>query len=807
MGRSKRRIMTLAAARARWSRATADAVSRSCNSSNGRARRGRSRWWLRGRGRRWKEEESGHSQPEIPKPRGSPGAAVSAAAACSCSCSGDASGRRAAGRAARETGGGGVALLSARPRPPSVALPQAALPGPPRPAPVWQRLMAAVGPPRQQVRMAQQQVWAALEVALRVPCLYIIDAIFNSYYDSSQSGLCIGLQIFFRLLGIFASSIVLILSQRSLFKFYIYSSAFLLAATSVLVNYYASLHIDFYGAYNTSAFGIELLPRKGPSLWMALTVLQLTFGIGYITLLQIHSIYSQLIILDLLVPIIGLITELPLHIRETLVFISSLILTLNTILVLAVKLKWFYYSTRYVYLLVRHMYRIYGLQLLMEDTWKRIRFPDILRVFWLTRITAQATVLMYILRVANETDSFFISWDDFWDLICNLIISGCDSTLTVLGMSAVISSVAHYLGLGILAFIGSTEEDDKRLGFVAPVLFFILALQTGLSGLRPEERLIRLSRNMCLLLTAVLHFIHGMTDPVLMSLSASHVSSFRRHFPVLFVSACLFILPVLLSYVLWHHYALNTWLFAVTAFCVELCLKVIVSLTVYTLFMIDGYYNVLWEKLDDYVYYVRSTGNIIEFIFGVVMFGNGAYTMMFESGSKIRACMMCLHAYFNIYLQAKNGWKTFMNRRTAVKKINSLPEIKGSRLQEIDDVCAICYHEFTTAARITPCNHYFHALCLRKWLYIQDTCPMCHQKVYIEDDIKDNSNISNNNGFIAPNDPEEEDIQEDAAAEESDRELNEDDSTDYDDDIQRERNGVLQHTGAAAEEFINDDTD
>lgn len=61
--------------------------------------------------------------------------------------------------------------------------------------------MAAVGPPQQQVRMAHQQVWAALEVALRVPCLYIIDAIFNSYYDSCQSRFCIGLQIFLRLLG------------------------------------------------------------------------------------------------------------------------------------------------------------------------------------------------------------------------------------------------------------------------------------------------------------------------------------------------------------------------------------------------------------------------------------------------------------------------------------------------------------------------------------------------------------------------------------------------------------------------------
>lgn len=53
---------------------------------------------------------------------------------------------------------------------------------------------------------------------------------------------------------------------------------------------------------------------------------------------------------------------------------------------------------------------------------------------------------------------YLLSWDVFWDLTSNLIISGCDSTLTVLGMSAVISSVAHYLGLSILAFIGTPER-------------------------------------------------------------------------------------------------------------------------------------------------------------------------------------------------------------------------------------------------------------------------------------------------------------------------------------------------------------
>ncbi|XP_050993533.1 E3 ubiquitin-protein ligase RNF139 [Labeo rohita] len=657
-----------------------------------------------------------------------------------------------------------------------------------------------------------QHFLAVLDVVLRVPSIFIIDTIFNSYSDPGTGWSGTAGRALIRALGILVSSVVLVLSQKSLFKFYTLFVAVLLGAASVLVNYYSTSHIDFYSAYNKAALGFGLLPRSGPTLWLGLALLQLLLGLGYVALLNVQSFCAALVVLDIMVPLWGLMVELPAHVRQALALASGAILAMHAAANLLWKLKWFYYSCRYVYLLLRHMYRIYGLQLLLEDTWKRIRFPDILRVFWLTRMTAQAVILVYVVRVVRSESGLQLGWDLFWDLSSNLIISGCDSTLTVLGMSAVISSLAHYLGLSILAFIGSTEEEDKRLGFVAPVLFFILALQTGLSGLSPEDRLVRLSRNMCLLLTAILHFIHGMTDPVLMSLSASHVSSVRRHVPVLLVSFILFALPILLSYVLWHHNVLNTWLFAVTAFCVELCLKVLVSLTVYALFMIDGFYNVLWEKLDDYVYYVRSTGNVIEFVFGVIMFGNGAYTMMFEVGSKIRACMMCLHAYFNIYLQAKNGWKTFINRRTAVKKINSLPEVKGAQLREIEDVCAICYQEFATSARITPCHHYFHALCLRKWLYIQDTCPMCHQRVYIEDDGHERATFSNNNGYAAPGQERAEFEGEEGGANagaaaggaEPENELLEDnDSIEYDEEEWGTQPGVT----LVEEEYINDDTD
>ncbi|CAL8299642.1 unnamed protein product [Lota lota] len=591
-----------------------------------------------------------------------------------------------------------------------------------------------------QARLSQRAL-AGLDVALRVPCVFIIDGIFNSYYDSPGSGWggTAG-RTLLRVLGVLAACVVLLLSQKALFKFYTLFLAVVVGAAGVLINYHATAHLDLYSAYYKTALGFRLLPRSGLTLWLGVAAVQMALGVGYIFLLKLHSVLAALVVVALMAPLWGLVVELPGEARQLVALGSGLLLALHMAGCLALRLPCCYYSCRYVYLLLRHMYRIYGLQLLLEDTWKRIRLPHVLRLFWLTRLAAQALILLYVVQAVRKEDTApadaqggLLSGEVVWEVTSNLIISGCDSTLTVLGMSAVISSLAHYLGLCILLFIGSTEEEDKRLGFVAPVLFFILALQTGLSSLEPDERLVRLSRNMCLLLTAILHFIHGMTEPVLMSLSASHTPSYRRHLPVLLVSLALFLLPVVLSYFLWNQYVLNTWLFAVTAFCVELCLKVLVSVTVYLLFMVDGVYGALWEKLDDYVYGVRSTGSVLEFLFGVVMFANGAYTMVFEAGSKIRACMMCLHAYFNIYLQARNGWRTFVHRRSAAQKINSLPEASGAALRAVQDVCAICYQEFSGSARVTPCRHYFHAPCLRKWLYIQDSCPMCHQRVYVEE--------------------------------------------------------------------------
>ncbi|XP_075676601.1 TRC8 ring finger protein [Dermatophagoides pteronyssinus] len=386
---------------------------------------------------------------------------------------------------------------------------------------------------------------------------------------------------------------------------------------------------------------------------------------------------------------------------------------------------------------IKSYMRDLGLFALIESEWNRLHVPQVFRIFWIIRITQQAIFLMmekYPETTATattfDTSIFILNGTAIFDNCKHLMVRGCETLIAVLGMTSVLSGITHQIGCMMQTFLILDDPDDRSIGSISAIMFFILALQNGLTSMEPEKRFLRLYRNFCLLFTAMLHFIHNMVSPLLFSLSASRNMSLQRHLRALTVCTFLIISPYLFLNYLWTHHTISTWLLAVSAFGIEVIVKVIITLLIYTLFMIDAFRTSMWEQLDDYVYYVRTIGNLIEFVFGIFLFLNGTWILIFESGGTIRALMMCIHAYFNIWCQAIAGLKTFFKRYQALRKINSLPEASPEQLQQFDDVCSICYQELTTA-RITKCNHYFHSVCLRKWLYLQDICPLCHKTLYI----------------------------------------------------------------------------
>lgn len=58
------------------------------------------------------------------------------------------------------------------------------------------------------------------------------------------------------------------------------------------------------------------------------------------------------------------------------------------------------------------------------------------------------------------------------------------------------------------------------------------------------------------------------------------------------------------------------------------------------------------------------------------------------------------------------------------------PDATVEELAATDNICIICREEMTSSAsKKIPCNHIFHASCLRSWFQRQQTCPTCRMNV------------------------------------------------------------------------------
>lgn len=406
----------------------------------------------------------------------------------------------------------------------------------------------------------------------------------------------------------------------------------------------------------------------------------------------------------------------------------------------------------------------------------------------------------------NETKIEDLNFFKFADLYVKVLVLNLTNTLVSISCTtSILSYQYHLLGQFVNGIITSKsgneaqlntgqpaieannqldehDADIKNVGDVAAILFFLLSIQSGLSSLSGKQRIEKFLKNYSLLFIAILHYFHTSLDAQLMTLSASSrlTWSNKKHVRILNVCISLVLIPALIIIVIWRYFNVSTWLLAATAFNIELIVKMIVSFMLYILFLIDSKsvnfafekisknskknddvnkeeeieeeYSKLSDKLDDYIYYVKGFGHVFEFIVALFLFFNGGYILIFESYGAIRAIMMCIHAYFHIWCQARKGWSVFIKRRTAIGKLKNLnkfdkasyvrlkkrqkteltaSEIKKEFEEKRNDVCPICFCELSAhEALITNCNHIFHFICLRKWLYLQDTCPMCHQLVY-----------------------------------------------------------------------------
>ena len=150
------------------------------------------------------------------------------------------------------------------------------------------------------------------------------------------------------------------------------------------------------------------------------------------------------------------------------------------------QLRHLYFRAKLMISTIRVLVRTYGFQFFVESQWIRLHVPNVLRVFWITRTIYHIINLTVGTAYDNMemTNNFTLNSTEVIDISRQALISGSETFLALLGMTSMISYITHYLGIAMATFVGSENEEDKTMGTVSAILFFILAQQTGLTGNR-----------------------------------------------------------------------------------------------------------------------------------------------------------------------------------------------------------------------------------------------------------------------------------------------------------------------------------
>ena len=359
-------------------------------------------------------------------------------------------------------------------------------------------------------------------------------------------------------------------------------------------------------------------------------------------------------------------------------------------------------------------FRMYGALVLFVLHWRRLRLNSVLSLYWV--VVWNYHMVVFTVFVDEKFHASFILACAAY--ACNSLCKVASLCYVILLVMKVVLKAVHEVVRDDHTFL--EDGHHRPTGLRESLGFLFLSLYTSLTSIDSSKRIVLLELIFLLLLSAMIRSVFEVVEPYVLSLNGTVVHSRRRH--VHLVSLCV-ALMMLSLYMGVHLYRLREKIpFALPN--IITVAHIVCALVLYFLYMYDSLKGGMWEELDDYVYYIKGTCRTFEFILIVLLLG---YRVL-DTTSKwtgFQIVMVVVHLYINVYLSLRDGWRSFQLRRLVNNRLNVLPVASEEQLTSTEDVCPICLDELKSA-RVTPCNHLFHRFCLKKWLNVQNKCPMCH---------------------------------------------------------------------------------
>ncbi|KAG0710699.1 RING finger protein 145 [Chionoecetes opilio] len=639
-------------------------------------------------------------------------------------------------------------------------------------------------------KLKGEQFEAVATVILRVPGYFILDYWYQNdvrnciprslaWADVVSSG--------FAIFAVIQGVLVLLLPLEQLVSLYMhYLTIAVLAAADTFSNYYieGEKHLvnqwPDYGTVSFQGFSNMLMLQKSlfdphndvETLFLRQQVAAIVFHTLVATLvtffLDLECNKDKILLLVYLVPVFARLASFP---------VTELHLTHNfaSCFVIFLTVQYIFLCVPHVFRFLKQMYNtlaemieLYGFVRVLITVWTRLFVPIQLLIFWLMLFTTQlynhylpahntavatnpSTVLTApggsmtgasasggsgvpsgsgttpsVISATNPSEMWYLVIVQSAAEVCYTPLMLAGTCVAVSYTSRIILSLTRAYAAGP----GATPLPDDLVhsGWTEGAAMALLAVQTSLLTMAIPERLAVLSIILLIVVSSLIQNMYEIVEPIILALSAQGVASISRHLRA--VSACLLLLllSMYMVYMFTRIFEQYFWLLLVVSTSIMTSVQVLGLLATYILLTWDTVCAQPWPGLDDLVYYTRATTRVFEFIVAVFVVGAGVKESITGQWSSINATVLLIHCYFNVWQRLQQGWKSFLLRLAAAKKISSLPVATPAQLQDYNDVCAICYAEMSSA-RITHCKHLFHGPCLRKWLYVQDKCPMCHAAI------------------------------------------------------------------------------
>lgn len=585
--------------------------------------------------------------------------------------------------------------------------------------------MAALGTIMGGVR---EKLEAVLNVALRVPSIMVLEMLYrwdvSSFFQQIQSRNHNNLLFQYKYLalnlhyvGYIISLVLLTLPRQHLVQLYLY------VLTALLL--YAGHQISRDFVRGEIEFG-----HDGPVYEDPLSLNRFTTAlIGQLVVCTLCSFVMKTKQIWLfsahLLPLLARFCMVPVEMLIIINRFAMIFTGLEVLYFLASNLLVPYKLAKSAYRELVQVVEVYGLLALGMSLWNQLVVPVLFMVFWLVLFALQ--IYSYFSTRDHPT-----SRERLLFLFLTSIAECCSTPYSLLGLMFTIS----FITLGVLTLCkfylqgyGAFMNDNlMHRGMTEGITLLILAVQTGLIELQVVHRAFLLSIILFIVVASILQSMLEIADPIVLALGASRNKSLWKHFRA--VSLCLFLLvfPAYMAYMISQFFQMDFWLLIIISSSVLTSLQVLGTLFIYILFMVEEFSKEPMENLDDVIYYVNGTYRLLEFLVALCVVAYGIAETILGEWTWMGSSIIFVHSYFNVWLRAQLGWKSFLLRRDAANKINSLPTATKEQLEVHNDICSICYQDMHSAV-ITPCSHFFHSACLKKWLYVQETCPLCHQQL------------------------------------------------------------------------------